>query len=76
MDNTKYSAGYYAAPGSHTKWASRERIEKPPVWCSVDLRDGNQALVEPMTLDQKLEFFQLLVCFHKDRSAGGLIYAA
>ena len=36
-------------------------IEKAPIWCSVDLRDGNQALVEPMSLDEKLEFFQMLV---------------
>ena len=38
-----------------------KRIEKPPVWCSVDLRDGNQAQVTPMNLQQKLEFFKLLV---------------
>ena len=36
-------------------------IEKAPIWCSVDLRDGNQALIEPMSLDEKLEFFQMLV---------------
>ena len=35
-------------------------IDKAPVWCSVDLRDGNQALVNPMNLEQKLEFFQML----------------
>ena len=35
-------------------------ITQAPVWCSVDLRDGNQALVNPMNLDQKLEFFRLL----------------
>ena len=35
-------------------------ITQAPVWCSVDLRDGNQALVDPMNLDQKLEFFRLL----------------
>ena len=37
------------------------RIEKAPTWCSVDLRDGNQALVTPMNLQEKLEFFKLLV---------------
>ena len=37
------------------------RIEKAPAWCSVDLRDGNQALVTPMNLQEKLEFFKLLV---------------
>ena len=36
-------------------------ITKAPVWCSVDLRDGNQALVNPMTVDEKLEMFKLLV---------------
>ena len=39
----------------------KTEIEKPPVWCSVDLRDGNQALIEPMSLEEKLEFFQMLV---------------
>lgn len=42
------------------EWPSK-RLEKPPIWCSVDLRDGNQALVEPMDLKKKLELFQLLV---------------
>ena len=37
------------------------RIEKAPIWCSVDLRDGNQALVTPMNLQEKLDFFKLLV---------------
>ena len=36
-------------------------IEKAPIWCSVDLRDGNQALEKPMNLDQKIKFFQYLV---------------
>ena len=38
-----------------------KRIERAPVWCSVDLRDGNQALVTPMNLQEKLDFFKLLV---------------
>lgn len=42
-------------------WAKKTHIEKAPLWCSVDLRDGNQALIVPMSLEQKLEFFQLLV---------------
>lgn len=42
------------------QWPER-RIEKAPTWCSVDLRDGNQALVTPMNLQEKLEFFKLLV---------------
>ena len=38
-----------------------KRIEKAPIWCSVDLRDGNQALIDPMNLQEKLEYFHLLV---------------
>ena len=45
---------------SDRQWPNKE-IEKAPMWCSVDLRDGNQALIEPMVVDEKLEFFQLLV---------------
>ena len=41
------------------KWCDNT-ITKAPVWCSVDLRDGNQALVDPMNLEQKLEFFHAL----------------
>ena len=46
---------------SHTIGQRKSHIEKPPIWCSVDLRDGNQALIEPMSLEEKLEFFQMLV---------------
>lgn len=42
-------------------WTRREYVEHAPVWCSVDLRDGNQALVNPMSLDEKVEFFAKLV---------------
>lgn len=42
------------------EWPNKE-IEKAPVWCSVDLRDGNQALVEPMVVEEKVEMFNLLV---------------
>lgn len=48
-------------PKDCMEWAKKEYISKAPVWCSVDLRDGNQALVEPMSLEEKLEFFKLLV---------------
>ena len=41
-------------------WPNKE-IEKAPVWCSVDLRDGNQALIEPMNVDEKMEMFDLLI---------------
>ncbi len=42
------------------KWPGKE-IEKAPLWCSVDLRDGNQALIDPMVVEEKIEFFQYLV---------------
>ena len=42
------------------EWPNKE-IEKAPIWCSVDLRDGNQALIDPMVVDEKIEFFQFLV---------------
>lgn len=58
---TKYKRNYFMPPYPCINWASKEYIEKAPLWCSVDLRDGNQALIEPMSLDEKLEFFKLLV---------------
>lgn len=48
-------------PTTSLKWAAKEYITEAPDWCSVDLRDGNQALIVPMNLNEKLEFFQLLV---------------
>lgn len=42
------------------QWPNKE-IEKAPIWCSVDLRDGNQALIDPMQVDEKIEMFQFLV---------------
>ncbi len=48
-------------PVNELKWAKKEYIDKAPIWCSVDLRDGNQALVVPMSLEEKLEFFQFLI---------------
>ena len=61
MNTGKYSIGYYPAPGSHYKWVYKDHIEKAPQWCSVDLRDGNQSLVIPMSLEEKLEFYKLLL---------------
>ena len=43
------------------EWTKKNYIDHPPIWCSVDLRDGNQALVIPMGLKDKLEFFKMLV---------------
>ncbi|MFC6334642.1 2-isopropylmalate synthase [Paenibacillus septentrionalis] len=57
----KYTKGYFMPPVSSLKWTQKENITEAPIWCSVDLRDGNQALVVPMNLEEKIEFFQLLV---------------
>jgi len=61
MDTSKYSVGYYNAPGKHYKWVEKDHIEKAPSWCSVDLRDGNQSLIIPMSLEEKLEFYKMLL---------------
>ena len=57
----KYTRQFFEAPKTEMKWAQRSYIDKAPIWCSVDLRDGNQALIIPMSLGEKLEFFQMLV---------------
>lgn len=57
----KYERSYFLPPVCTYEWTKKDHIDKAPIWCSVDLRDGNQALIEPMSLEEKLEFFQLLV---------------
>ena len=57
----KYKPMYFPAPAGYNKWMEKDHIEQPPIWCSVDLRDGNQALIIPMSLEEKIEFFKLLV---------------
>ena len=61
FDYRQYERGYFMPPVKCNDWVNKEYVDKAPIWCSVDLRDGNQALVEPMSLDEKLEFFQMLV---------------
>ncbi len=61
MTPSKYKIQYYMPPVECYDWVKKDHVEKAPVWCSVDLRDGNQALVIPMSLEQKVEFFKLLV---------------
>ncbi len=61
MNHKKYVRQYFMPPQKCTKWVEKEYVDKAPAWCSVDLRDGNQALVIPMSLEQKIEFFKLLV---------------
>ena len=57
----KYQTSYFMPPVVTYDWVKKQTVEKAPIWCSVDLRDGNQALIEPMSLEEKLEFFKMLV---------------
>ena len=57
----KYQRGYFLPPVPSNEWVKKDYIEKAPIWCSVDLRDGNQALIEPMSLDEKIEFYKMLL---------------
>lgn len=57
----KYAGQYFLPEGETLDWVRKDALTAPPVWCSVDLRDGNQALAEPMDEDTKTEFFRLLV---------------
>lgn len=61
MDSSKYHIGYFPVDKKYNKWVERDRVEKPPVWCSVDMRDGNQSLVIPMSLEEKLEYYKVLL---------------
>ncbi len=61
MDVTKYQPGYYPPPKTEYRWVHKDHIEAAPTWCSVDLRDGNQSLIIPMSLEEKLRFFRLLI---------------
>ena len=60
IQQNKYEKQYFTPKGVSMDWIHRDALDKPPIWCSVDLRDGNQALVIPMSLEEKLEFFKLL----------------
>ena len=57
----KYTRQFYPVSNPPMRWAQKNYIDHAPIWCSVDLRDGNQALITPMSLEEKLEFFQYLV---------------
>lgn len=62
MENYQnYKRQYYMPPQECLDWTKKEYVDKAPQWCSVDLRDGNQALIVPMSLDEKVEFFKFLV---------------
>ena len=60
FDFRKYRPFAFAPLLSDRTWPSKT-IEQAPIWASVDLRDGNQALIDPMTIDQKMRFFETLV---------------
>lgn len=57
----KYQVGYFPPKEPCNSWVNKDHVEKAPIWCSVDLRDGNQALIVPMSLQEKVEFFKYLV---------------
>lgn len=61
FNHQKYGKQYFMPPTLSYDWVKKETLEKAPTWCSVDLRDGNQALPIPMNLEEKLELFQLLI---------------
>ena len=56
----KYEKQYFTPEGVTMEWVKKDAVDKAPIWCSVDLRDGNQALIIPMSLEDKLDFFKLL----------------
>ncbi len=61
MENcNKYKKAYFMPPERCMDWVEKDAVERAPKWCSVDLRDGNQSLVEPMDEKTKVEFFKLL----------------
>lgn len=61
INSSKYTPQFFPVKNPTRKWANKIYVDKVPTWCSVDLRDGNQSLIIPMSLEEKLEFFQLLV---------------
>ncbi len=61
VNTNKYTRQFFPVKNPTRKWADKIYIEKAPTWCSVDLRDGNQSLIIPMSLEEKLDFFELLV---------------
>ena len=61
MDAGKYRVGYFPVDKKYNKWVEKDHIKKRPIWCSVDMRDGNQSLVIPMSLEEKLEYYKMLL---------------
>lgn len=61
MNPQKYRKGYFMPPACDMSWMMKDAVTHAPIWCSVDLRDGNQALIIPMNLEEKLEYYQKLI---------------
>ncbi len=61
MDASKYRVGYYPVSNRYNKWVTKDHVDKAPTWCSVDMRDGNQSLIIPMSLEEKLEYYKVLL---------------
>ena len=61
MDASKYKVGYFPVSKEYNRWVEKDHVEKAPIWCSVDMRDGNQSLVIPMSLEEKLEYYKVLL---------------
>lgn len=61
INTSKYTRQFFPVKNPTRKWAEKTYIDSAPTWCSVDLRDGNQSLIIPMSLQEKLDFFNLLV---------------
>ena len=61
MDASKYHVGYFPVDKKYNTWVEKDHVEQAPVWCSVDMRDGNQSLVIPMSLEEKLEYYKVLL---------------
>ena len=61
MNANKYRKGYFMPPACDMSWMMKDAVDHAPTWCSVDLRDGNQALIIPMSLSEKLEFYKKLI---------------
>ena len=57
----KYRPLYYMPPERHTDWIEQDRLTRAPLWCSVDLRDGNQSLITPMSLTEKVAYYKFLL---------------
>ena len=60
-NSSKYHVGYFMPPEPSNSWITKDHVTEAPLWCSVDLRDGNQALIVPMNLEEKIEFFKFLL---------------